>query len=104
MKPHEFFDLTPHEVSEWIGPALEGQFGLGWRIDALRRMKRLPSRPSDLWKTKKALMTPAEMHRHMRHAIQDQRAQDSKEQQPKPRSLIGKTMREVRGFLKGKGK
>lgn len=52
-------------MSEWIGPATQGQLTFAWRFDAVRRMKRLPSKPSDLYREKGRVMTDAQMYRHV---------------------------------------
>lgn len=64
--------------------------------------KKLPQKPSDLWKAKKTFMSPAEMHRHMKEAVAEQRKQisDMERRSGGERHPNGKTMRDFRGTEK----
>lgn len=93
MKHHEFFgDITPHETETQTIHTMEGQFGLAWRIEVVRRMgKKLPRRPSDLWKEKKVLMSPDEMFKHMKSTMDGIKQSKQKTE----RLPNGRTMRDI---------
>ncbi|AMX93614.1 MULTISPECIES: hypothetical protein [Mesorhizobium] len=70
MFPHQFFDLTPFEVTTWIGPAHQGQMEVAWQREAVSRMRKIPQKPSELWKEPQKLQTADQMHRKMRAYVE----------------------------------
>lgn len=66
MLPHQFFDLTPHEVMMWVSPAWQGRMEIAWQHEMVHRMRKIPQKPSELWKDPMKLQTADQMHRKMR--------------------------------------
>ncbi len=73
MFPHQFFELTPHEVGTWLGPAWQGRVEAAYYIARTQRARRLPDKASDLWDDPQKLQTPAQMFRKARAFMEQQK-------------------------------
>ncbi len=71
MFPHQFFDLTPFEVMTWIGPAWQGRTEVAWQREMIHRMRKIPQKPSELWKDPLKPQTPDQMYRRMRAYVEE---------------------------------
>ncbi|RWD00167.1 MAG: hypothetical protein EOS58_30775 [Mesorhizobium sp.] len=81
MFPQQFFELTPHEVVAWLSPALQGRIAVAWDHEAVHRMRKIPQKPSDLWKDPLKPQTPEQMYRNMRAFMEELK----KNAKPKPK-------------------
>jgi hypothetical protein len=52
LKPLEFFDLTPGEVSRWLGPRWRGLVMRTYYDEGVRRRRTLPQSVDDLFPKK----------------------------------------------------
>lgn len=86
MLPHQFFELTPHEVGTWLGPAWQGRVEAAYYNGRMQRARRLPDKPSDLWDDPLRLQTPDQMYRRMRLFMEQQK----KLRKSNPEKRIGK--------------
>ncbi|CDX26640.1 hypothetical protein MPL3356_60477 [Mesorhizobium plurifarium] len=75
MFPHQFFELTPHEVGTWLGPAWQGRVEQAYFNARLQRARRLPDKSSELWDDPQRLQTPDQMYRRMRLFMEQQKKQ-----------------------------
>lgn len=53
MLPHHWFDLTPGEVARWLGPRWRGVLIDTYWEETVRRRKRLPRKPDELFRKMK---------------------------------------------------
>lgn len=71
MFPGQFFDLTPFEVQTWLGAAWQGHMEIAWQREMIHRMRKIPQKPSELWKEPLKPQTADQMYRRMRAYVEE---------------------------------
>lgn len=78
MKPHEFFDLTPGEVTDWLAPAHRGVVERAWWTERFHRMKRLPQKSDDVFKKEIEVLGPDDLLKRAKDVVKEYNARVDK--------------------------